>query len=454
VSLFIGLNTGLTAIRAARAGLDTATHNIANSNTEGYTRQRVELAAMIPFNSPDGPIGTGVDVTRIARLRDAFLDARVRTTLGEFARQDVRAGLLGRVEQITGEPDNGISNELTTLWNTFEDLALSPYDPAVRRQVLVQLDTVASAFRSVASGWDQLAADTTVRRDVAVSEVNGVLTEIAAINRQVANQDPVRVSNDLLDQRDLLADRLAELTGAGSTLQADGTLSVHLGGVALVAGSTVTALSVAGTDLLAGATAVTATLTGEIAALHGFVTTELPSRQAELEAVATALADRLNTQHAAGFTDTGAAGGALLTFTPGDAARTLTVAATGVGDLAVAGSVGGSGVPGSLDGENAQALADLRTTPGPTGTTIAQQFNALIVDLGAQVAASQRSASAAGDLAVSAQVARQSQHGVSLDEEMVDVVRYQRALEAASRVMTAIDEALEVLVNRVGIVGR
>lgn len=78
----------------------------------------------------------------------------------------------------------------------------------------------------------------------------------------------------------------------------------------------------------------------------------------------------------------------------------------------------------------------------------------MTVDLGAQVAASERSASATGDLAVAAQTARQSQHGVSIDEEMVDMVRYQRQLEAASRVMTAIDQAMDTLVNRVGIVGR
>ena len=105
-------------------------------STPGYTRQRVELAASIPFDSPDGPLGTGVDVTTIARLRDHFADARVRSTSAEFARLDVRAELLDRTEAITGEPDSGISSELNSLWDAFEDLAMNPTDAAVRRQVI------------------------------------------------------------------------------------------------------------------------------------------------------------------------------------------------------------------------------------------------------------------------------------------------------------------------------
>lgn len=454
MSLHVGLYTGLSAIRAAQTGIDTVSHNIANSATPGYTRQRVELAAAIPFDSPDGPLGTGVDVTTIARLRDHFADARVRATSTEFARLDVRAELLGSAEDVTGEPDTGISSELNALWDAFEDAGMDPADPAVRRQVLLQLDALASRVRSVAAGWDQLAADTTTRRDAAVDELNGLLGEVAEVNRLVGDQDPLTISNDLLDRRDAALDRIAELSGATVTRQSDATVDVHLGGVALVSGTTVQGLTVGGGDLLAGGTPVTAAASGELAALHEFATTTMPARRAELDAFVDDLVTTLNDQHANGFRADGSAGGPLLA-TSGSSAATLTVAVSAPDELALAGSVSATtGVPGPLDGTNGQALADLRTVPGAGGSSLNDRLHGMVVDLGAAVAGARRSAQAAGDVAVAAEVTRQSQHGVSIDEEMVDLVRYQRQLEAASRVMTAVDQALDTLVNRVGIVGR
>jgi flagellar hook-associated protein 1 len=451
VSLIVGLYTGLSSIRASTVGIDTAAHNIANAATPGYTRQRVELAAATPFLSPDGPIGTGVDVLAIARLRDHFADMRVRTTLAEFAQLDVRADLLGRAEVVMGEPE-GIGLELQRLWNAFEDLAMDPADTATRTQVLAQLEAVTARIRSVATGWDQLAVDTTSRRDQAVAEANRLLHEVADINRQVANQDPLTVSNDLLDRRDLALDRLAELTGANSARQADGTVTVTLGGATLVQGDTVESLGVSGADVIAGATTLTGAVTGELGGLQASLVTDLPTLRGQLDDVVAVLAATLNTQHAAGFAPDGSPGGPLLTF-GADPSTSVTVALTDPGMLATAADVDpGSGLPGALDGRNAQLLADLRSATGPGSAT--EELRTMIVDLGASVAALRRSADAAGDVAVGAAIGRQSQHGVSLDEEMVDLVRYQRQLEAASRVMTAIDEALETLVNRVGIVGR
>ena len=456
MSLFVGLNTGLSALRAAQVGLDTASHNIANSATPGYTRQRVELAAMRPFDSPDGMIGTGVDVVRIQRLRDQFLDARVRSTAADFARTDVTADLLGRAEALTGEPDNGISGPLATLWDRFEDLAMDPDDTAVRRQVLSQLDSLATTVRSTATGWSQLEADATVRRDTTLDEANGILSRIADINNALANADPARVSNDVLDERDLLADRIAELVGGSAVLQPDGTLSVSIGGAtSLVTRNVAATLTAVGPDVLADGVPITATLNGEVAALHTFVTTTMPARRASLDAFAADLVSALNTQHALGFRNDGLPGGPLFTATPGAEASSLQVAVAAPSDLAVAGALDlTTGLPAGRDGTNAQALADLRSTGVLGGASLAERLNTLVVDLGTQVQDAQQRAGSTGDLAVSAQVSRQSQHGVNIDEEMVDVLRYQRQLEAASRVMTAIDEALDVLVNRTGVVGR
>lgn len=432
MSLNVGLFTGLSAIRAGQAGINTVSHNISNVSTPGYTRQRVDLVAAEPYSSPDGMLGTGVDVDGIRRLRDHFLDARVRTTGADFANQDVRSQLLSRTEAVMGEPDDGITSELNKLWNAFEDLSIEPESIATRRQVLNQLDAVASRINGVATAWDQLAADTTSRRDASIDEVNGLLEQVADINRRVAKADEGKISNDLLDQRDLAIDRIAELTGATAKAGVDGMVNVSLGNEALVAETVFTPLDVE-----------TMTVKGEIGALHVFVsgdgTDTLPGLRDKLDLMAVELIDLVNAAHA-GPGGTSPPGDPLLQGT--DAASIARNPQVGPDEL-VAGNT-----TGELDGERAATLAALRSSP------VVDSVEDLVIDLGAATAGAARSARAAGDVAVAAETSRQSQHGVSIDEEMVDLVRFQRQLEAASRVMTAVDQALDTLVNRVGIVGR
>lgn len=455
---FVSLQTGLTGLRAAQAGIDTTSHNVANANTPGYTRQRSLQQARKPYEAAVGPMGTGVDVAGIQRIRDAFLDARVRSTSALAGYDSVRADLLSRAEQITGEPEAGVAIELDNLWAAFEDLANEPNSSAARTQVLSALGTVTARIRSTAGAWDQLGLDTTGRRDAAVAEINDLLTSVADINRQVMNAGDRPVPPDLYDQRDSALDRIAALTGASSKLQPDNSVTVTLGGVDLVLGSAAGSLSADPTTHAVTATpagggaGVAVSPSGELGGLTQFLSTDLPTQRTKLNDFATILADTLNTQHAAGYTPNNpgpaAAGGTLVSY-GADPALTIDVAFTNVNLLAAAGNAAGE----PFDGANAAALAEYRFKPvGAANLTDRYRLN--IVDLGAQVAGLERSARSREELSHAASLARTSMHGVSIDEEMVNLVQYQRALEAATRVMTAVDEALEVLVNRTGLVGR
>lgn len=459
---FVSLQTSLTGIRAAQAGIDVTSHNIANANTTGYTRQRVLQQARPPWDSPNGPMGTGTDVTAVQRLRDSFLDARVRTTSADAAFDRTLSGLLGRVEQITGEPDAGIAVELDEVWASFEDLANEPDSPAARRQVVSALGTLSARFNSVAGGWDTLASDTRDSRDAHVAEVNELLTSVADIDRRLMNAGDRATPPDLLDDRDRMLDRIAEVTGASVTPRADGTVTVQLNGQTLLDGATANRLQVTSTDDLqvvdvASGSTTTVTARGDLGAFTSFLQTELPAQRSALDTVARSLADALNAQHAAGLVHpSGAAGAPLMSYdaaNPLGIAATLRVAITDPDQLATAGGVNGGGTTDPFDGRNAQALADLRTADTGTGS-LQSQYRGLVVDLGARVAGATRSARSREELHHAADQARVSVTSVSLDEEMVNLVNYQRALEAASRVMTTVDQALDVLVNRTGVVGR
>lgn len=460
---FVGLHTALSGIQAAQTGLDITSHNVANAHTDGYTRQRVDQTTRPPYLAPVGRVGTGVDVAGISRSRDAFLDARARTTSADFAWHDTTAQLLRRTESVLGEPEQGLTAQLGGVWDAFDDLALDPGETATRQQVLAALDSLASRVRDVAIGWDQLATDTGGRLDDAVREANDLLTRIAELNREIGDASLRDGSpNDLLDQRDLAVDRVSALLGATVSTGTDGMVSLRLppvgggAGVALVDGMSAATLSVTGGVVEAtedGGVPVAVAARAEVGALQTFITQTLPERFAALDSFVVDLAASLNAQHAAGTDGYGQPGGDLLTFDPLEgAARSLRVPAALLGDPKLI-AAGGPGAVGLHDSRNAEALAQLRTAQGG-GESFDARLTAFVVDLGARVASARSAADAQSSLAVAATVARQGMHGVSIDEEMVGLVTYQRALEAASRVMTTVDQALDVLINRTGIVGR
>jgi flagellar hook-associated protein 1 len=134
---FSALHVALSGLRAAQVGIDTTSHNVSNASTEGFTRQRVDLAARRPRPLPVGQLGTGVDITDITRARSSFLDARVRSSIAGAAELGVRASFLAKAENVFAEPDLGISGALEGLFDAFEELSLEPTDMSAsgRRQV-------------------------------------------------------------------------------------------------------------------------------------------------------------------------------------------------------------------------------------------------------------------------------------------------------------------------------
>ena len=445
MSAFLGLHTGLTGVRAAQLGLDTASHNVANANTPGHTRQRTVQSSRGPVQVQNVPVGAGVKVTGVERMRDGFLDTRVRSVAATFESADARAELLQRTESVLAEPTSGVTGLLGGVFDAFDDLALSPRDPASRAQVLTSLDALASRFNAVDTGWTQLATDTTERADFAIADANTDLARIAEINRTLAGFGTSQLPNDLLDERDVLADQLAGAIGASVLTTPDHMMAVTLDGQTLVVAgppSTAESLSRAGTALqVDGAPPTPITARGEVGALLDFVATDLPTIRGDFDQLAQDVATALNTQHAAGRDLAGNPGGALLT---GTTAGTLSLAAGLTGDTVAAAEAG----RGPFDGGNAQAIADLREG------VLDESARGFAVGLGQVVSAATGAADAEEALMVGARTARRSAHSVSLDEEMVSLVQHQRALEASARVMTAVDEALATLVSRVGVVGR
>ncbi len=441
-----GLNTSYSAIRAAQAALDTISHNIANVTTKGYTRQRADLVSLSPYDAPAGLMGQGVDVTSISRQRDQFLDEQARTEDARLTAMQARAGLLQQAELRFGELDVGVDTALTQVFDALEELSLHPDSTPVRTTVLDAMEGFAARVRNVAEGLRDLGAVANLEVRNTLGEANDLIGRIAELNGRIGDLSAKGVPNDLLDQRDVLVDQLAQLTGATTLPGANNSVRVSLNGLSLVDGQVPTLLS---QDLAGNVVHPDGPIAvgGQLGGLATFRTVDLPAMVADLDAFATAVADAFNAQNAAGFTAPGTAGGPL--FDASGGAAGLTLLAASPADLAVAGDTAAA----TFDGDNAARLAALRTTD-PGGGTLLERFRDVVGDVGVLVARADADVRTQQALRSTAATARESQHGVNLDEEMAGLIAHQRALEAAARVMTAVDEALNTLINRTGLVGR
>lgn len=452
MSDFLTLHTALSGILASRAGVETASHNVANAQSEGYTRQRIEQRSRhIGHQAPYGQVGRGSVVEGVSRARERFLDLRVRAGLGTMAGLQARQALLTRVEDALAEPDLGVGAALSATWSAFEEMSLDPSDPAARRNVLSSLENLTARIRTISADWAQVREDGLTTLAHHTNEVNQLLEEVAGINDAIRRSASLSPPNDLHDRRDFALDRLAELVGAVSVEEENGMVRVSVQGVGLVDGKDARSLEF---DALSGdiihPSGVVLPAGGEMAAIQNFLNNDLVARQDGLEDFVQNLTTVLNDRHSDGWRSDTDPGGDLIVA--GSTASDIAVAITDPSLLAASSE---QGPPFPVhNGENADWLAGLRDDAVVGTDSLGQIWRRLVTDIGAAVRASADAASAQNGLVEAAKLAREGAHGVSVDEEMVSLVQYQHAYSASARVMSAVDEMLEILISRTGVVGR
>ena len=442
MSTWAGISTALSSLRTQRVAIDVAGQNIANVNTPGYVRQRVDMIA-----------GIGVDVSAIQRLHNGILGDRTRSETAQLQDLSAASTVLGEIEEIFPEPTPyGLQAKLDALWGGFSDVARDPGNSAARVQVLAQANGVTDWLNNAATELGDLKTNKSAALTELVTTVNAYSKELSELNVAVSQSvENTQAANALLDRRGYVADQLAAAVG-GSFLTNDANqLSVTLGGGTIVGPSTYATLQVASsggtTSLQWVSDSSTATVSSGTA--NGYLTainTTIDSWTTTLNAVASAITTQVNAVQTTGFDRDGNAGNSLFT---GTTAATISVALTDGDDIA-ASAVAPAGGNASLDGSKADAMAAISIAAnGPD-----ELYQDLVVSLGFAVQAAEQSAATQESLASSLTSQIDAESGVSIDEEMANLLAYQRAYEAAARVLTAIDAALETLINRTGVVGR
>ena len=447
---FSGIQSASSGLNAARYGLSVVGQNMTNSATVGYTRQtiqqsEVDSSSITGIHTGKGTLD-GVSVTATNRSTDAALDARTRSEHALSSLADTRASQLTSVESVFGEPsDSGLSAQLSTFWKDWGTVATatsSSSTTAARNVLLKDAGTAVSTLNSMSTSLGQLVSSTKQSLSGDVDAVNTAATQLATLNGAIAVGNATGASvNSLLDQRDQLLDTLSKAGGTTVTLEANGQATVSLGGQTLVSGTVASQVSVdnnAGVSVNGTAVTVPAgSMSAEITAL----TTTFPSYQSALDNVANTLSSTVNSAVTAGYDQHGNPGTAMF---QGSGAAGITVAISDPSAVAVSATPGGT-----LDTSVANTLSQTSLQSGSPDSV----YTTLVGTVAAASAAAKQSSTAQSSVTSYVDQLKTSMSGVSLDDEAANMLIYQQAFNASSRVLTAIDSMLDTLINHTGLVG-
>jgi flagellar hook-associated protein 1 FlgK len=456
----IGLNAGLEVARKALSAYQLAlgvySNNIANVNTPGFSRRTPTLKESTSASTTVGRVGLGVDVASVSRMRDKFLDFAYRKEAGAVGRYDSMEQALSEIEMVLGEPsDVNLGSALTEFWDSWQELANQPESSTARSVVTGTASSLASALQQTSRRLADLRDDLDAEITGSVQDINSIASRIAALNAEVIKTETSGAeASDLKDQRDILLDQLANIAAISASESRDGSVSVFIGSEALVERSTVVPLSVArrASDgvsmadvMVVNGTRVLSPAGGKLAGLLESRDSIVPRYMAKLDEMAKALVEGVNTAHRQGYDRDGVAGGAFFDPT-GTTASTIRVSSAILDDASLVAASADTSVG---NGDNALAISDLRLAGmlGEENATIGDYYSSLIGSLGVE-SSSAKNQKATEDLLLEEITSRrESVKGVSLDEEMTNLIASQHAYQAAVKVVSVVDELMTGLIN-------
>ena len=459
MGLSAAMEIGKNGLNIYRVATEVTSENIANVNTPGYSRQRVLLESAPPTTANGFPMGTGVRIAAVERYYDGLLQQQLVNAQTTQGYDTTKSTVLQQIEPTFNEVANdGLGAAVSKYFGAWQDLTLNPAGSAERQAVLSRAQILTDNFHSVSKALNDTMS---IQNDTLVpltKDINATLNNIAQLNSQIKTTELVSGNaNEARDQRDQLVRDLSKQIGITYTENSDGTTDIKYadGGAALVTGATSGAFSLttnAGTGFYdvnvappGGVAALVAPTTGQLGAIMALRDTIIPGYLNQVDALATTIASQVNTQHKLGFDSTGAGG--IDFFDPATtSAATFNInpVLTSTNQIAASGNALLIG-----DNSNALKLAQLQNQKFLTGntTTFNSYFDSLVSQVGLDVQSSKNTE--AQDIAFTKQLTtlRESNSGVSLDEELTNLVKYQRSYQASAKLINTATEMMDIVIG-------
>jgi len=454
INLYGILNTGAGALKTQQTAINVTGHNIANVNTPGYSRQRVNMATSDPLTLSMGQVGTGVKSVEIQRIYDQFLIHQINNENQQLGRWQAQKDPLAQVEMIFNVgSEYGLGEEMNGFWNAWQDLANNPSGITERNVLVSKSESLAQTFQEINLNLEQVQQNMTENINDAVNEINTLGAQIADLNNLINKaENNGQNANDYRDQRDLLLKELSSKIDV-TTEENNGMVTVFIGdNEVLVEDVRSWDLSFNDPDFSIQTESGSATIDADQisgGALRGWLDVRdliVPGYIGQLDELAAGIIDSVNTLHVTG---TGLDGTQNAFFT-GTSAGDIAVNSDIIADV---NKIAAAGPSGNIPGDNSMAIAiaelqDQLTMNGNM-STFNEFYQSLVSDIGSDVQQALANFTHQKEMAAYLDGYRESISGVNIDEEMINLVKFQIAYEAAAKIISTVDEMLDTVINMV-----
>ncbi|MBP6672348.1 MAG: flagellar hook-associated protein FlgK [Bacteroidetes bacterium] len=446
------LEIGRRSLSTSQYGLGVTSHNISNASTPGYSRQRLNVAPSASEKTSYGYLGTGINIQSIQRLRSGYIDQQIYTVNQNMGRAGQRENILRLTESFLQEPsESGLGATMSQFFASFQDLSLHPEESANRNAVVQKASLMVGTFRRITDSIDSLKKDVLKEAESKVDRINALVSSIAGLDQTIMSASASGSSpNDVRDQRDLQVAELSKIADIRVMEGVNGSVNVSIAGNMILSGGNSSSInaSMNGAEMelhLSGIPQKLNVTGGELGALMTLQNSTLNSYVAKLDEAASAIITNVNAIHQTGY-GIGTPPPTGLDFFTGTDARSIGVNSVISGNINNV-ATSGDGSPG--DNSIALQIANIQNAQILNGNTVSigQFYNGFVSSLGTDIqsAATENSST----MLVMEQLTTQqnSVAGVSIDEEMTNLIKYQHGFDAAARVINTVNDMFKTIIN-------
>jgi len=455
------LSIGRKALMAQQKGINVTGNNIANVNTPGYSRQRLNLSSDVPVMTGNGLMGSGVTANKVERVYQRFLGVQINNETQSLGQWEAHKDALERVEMIFDESGGyGLNQVMSEFWNAWQDLTNNPSGSVERTVLVAKSEMLTATFSKNYEDLQKIQRDIDWNIEGAVEEINRLSENMVDLNQKIIQvESGGHMANDYRDQRDLLLKELSELIDINSFEDANGGVTVSVGsGQALVEGThtyklstqvnadghqDVTWLDSSGNTVIISNNISKGKLKGWLDARD----VEINNSLNKLDTLAQNLMTEVNSLHATGYGLDGSTGNDFFTGTA--LATGIQVNQLIANDTNLIAAAEGIDKPG--DNGNAIAIANLQEALTMNGTTatFGAYYDSMVSDAGLAVQQATSYYDHQSQMVLQVENYRESISGVSIDEETVNLIKYQNAYQAAAKLINTADEMMETVLNMI-----
>lgn len=432
--------------------LDLTAHNIANASNPDYSRQRVELTADTPERVNGFIWGTGVKIAQVTRARDTLLEKQVVNFTQRFSNQEKQSLILSQVEQVFAEPGElGLSGVLNKFFNAWQELSVTPNSIPLRNNVINYAQNLSTKIEGLNNDLDIVRSDTVNDFRVQVEDINELLKNIQSLNARIFETNSIgQNANDLMDQRDRAILDLSKIVNIGVTMDTNGIANIAIGGVFAADASYAVEFDFTVTDsnialVTANDKQLARVSEGQLKALTEVYNVKIPGYTDQLNTLVDKIVQSVNDLHKTGYTITDPLRSGINFFDGYENGKLIINEQITRDPRLIAISADGT----AGNNEIALQIAELANSKLMDGQTFSEKYASFISGIGQDKQTVDHLMETNKLVLDQLENQKASYSGVSVDEEMTNILTFQRAYQAAAKVINVADEMIETLLTMV-----